>query len=70
VLCSMEEVGIRVCRMLSSPTIIAIKRALRWRHSRCSTVVDVKLYCFLVRLENGRFSDMTYCKKPRSKFVW
>jgi hypothetical protein len=33
-------------------------------------VVGVKLYCFGVRLENGKFLDPTYCKKPRSKFAW
>jgi hypothetical protein len=32
--------------------------------------VDVEAQCFEVRLENGKFSDPTYCKKPRSKFVW
>jgi hypothetical protein len=32
--------------------------------------VGVKLYCFGMRLENKRFSDPTYCKKFRSKFVW
>jgi hypothetical protein len=32
--------------------------------------VDVKLRCFGMRLGNERFSDLTYCKKPRSKFVW
>jgi hypothetical protein len=26
-------------------------------------VVGVKLHCFRVRLENGRFLDPTYCKK-------
>jgi hypothetical protein len=31
---------------------------------------DVELYCFGLRLENGRFSDMTYCRKPKSKIVW
>jgi hypothetical protein len=31
---------------------------------------DVELHCFGVSLENGKFSDLTYCKKPRSKFVW
>jgi hypothetical protein len=31
--------------------------------------VDVELRCFGMRLENERFSDPTYCKKPRSKFV-
>jgi hypothetical protein len=33
-------------------------------------VVGVELRYFGVRLENGRFLDPTYCKKPRSKFVW
>jgi hypothetical protein len=32
--------------------------------------VDVELRCFGVRLENGKFLDQAYCKKPRSKFVW
>jgi hypothetical protein len=32
--------------------------------------VDVELRCFRMRRENGKFSDPTYCKKPRSKFVW
>jgi hypothetical protein len=32
--------------------------------------VDVGLCCFGMRLENEKFSDPTYCKKPRSKFVW
>jgi hypothetical protein len=32
--------------------------------------VDVGLHCFGMRLENGKFSDPTYCKKSRSKFVW
>jgi hypothetical protein len=32
--------------------------------------IDVELRCFGMRLENGKFSDPTYCKKPRSKFVW
>jgi hypothetical protein len=31
--------------------------------------VDVRLHCFRVRLENRRFLDPTYYKKPRSKFV-
>jgi hypothetical protein len=66
----MEEVGIRVCRILSSPIIMAIKRAWRWHRLRCYMVVDVKLCYFRVRLENGRFLDLTYCMKPRSKFVW
>jgi transposase InsO family protein len=29
-----------------------------------------QLRCFGVRLGNGRFLDPTFCKKPRSKFVW
>jgi hypothetical protein len=33
-------------------------------------VVDAKLHCFGMRLENRRFLDLTYCKKPKSKFVW
>jgi hypothetical protein len=32
--------------------------------------VDVELYCFGIRLENGKFLGPTYCKKPRSKFIW
>jgi hypothetical protein len=32
--------------------------------------VDVEPRCFKVRLENERFSDPTYCKRPRSKFIW
>jgi hypothetical protein len=33
-------------------------------------VVGVELHCFGMRWENERFSDLTYYKKPRSKFVW
>jgi hypothetical protein len=33
-------------------------------------VVDIELCCFGVRLENERFLDPTYYRKPRSKFVW
>jgi hypothetical protein len=33
-------------------------------------VVGVEPRYFGMRLENGRFSDLTYCKKPRSKFAW
>jgi hypothetical protein len=29
-------------------------------------VVGPKLYCFAVTLENERFSDLMYCKKPMS----
>jgi hypothetical protein len=32
--------------------------------------VDVGLRYFGMRLENGKFLDSTYCKKPRSKFAW
>jgi hypothetical protein len=32
--------------------------------------VYVELRCFGMRLENKKFSDPAYCKKPRSKFVW
>jgi hypothetical protein len=30
----------------------------------------VELRCFGMRQENGKFSDPTYWKKQRSKFVW
>jgi hypothetical protein len=33
-------------------------------------VEGVKLHCFGGRLENEKFLDPTFCKKPRSKFVW
>jgi hypothetical protein len=33
-------------------------------------VVGGDPHCFGVRLESGRFLDLTYCKKPRSKFTW
>jgi hypothetical protein len=33
-------------------------------------VVDVKLHCFGMRLENRRFLGMTFYKKPRGKFTW
>jgi hypothetical protein len=33
-------------------------------------VIGVELNYFRVRPENGRFLDPTFCKKPRSKFVW
>jgi hypothetical protein len=56
--------------MSSSPTIIVIKRVLRWHHLRCYMVVDVELYYFGMRLKNRRFSDLTYYKKLRSKFAW
>jgi hypothetical protein len=32
--------------------------------------VDVELHCFGMRLENRTFSDLTFYKKPTSKFVW
>jgi hypothetical protein len=32
-------------------------------------VVGAELCCSGVRLENGRFMDLTFCKKLRSKFV-
>jgi hypothetical protein len=64
------NIGIRVCHMLSSPTTITIRRVWRWRRSRCYVVVGAELCCFGVRLENRRFLDLTYCNKPRNKFVW
>jgi hypothetical protein len=30
----------------------------------------VGLRCFGMKRENGKFSDLTYWKKQRSKFVW
>jgi hypothetical protein len=33
-------------------------------------VVGVELHCFGMRLENERFSDPTFYKKPRTKFAW
>jgi hypothetical protein len=30
----------------------------------------VRLHCFGTKWENGRFLDLTYWKKQRSKFVW
>jgi hypothetical protein len=33
-------------------------------------VIGVELRCFGMRLENGKFLDLTYSKKPRSKFAW
>jgi hypothetical protein len=60
----------RVCHMPSSPTTIAIKRVWRWSRLRCYMVIGVEPHCFGVWLENGRFSVLTFCKKPRSKFVW
>jgi hypothetical protein len=32
--------------------------------------VGVELRYFGEGLDNGRFSDLTDCKKPRSKFIW
>jgi hypothetical protein len=32
--------------------------------------VDAELHYFGIRLGNGKFSVLTYCKKPRSKFIW
>jgi hypothetical protein len=56
--------------MVSSPTTIAIKRVSRWHRFRSYMVIDAKLHYFGMRLENGRFSVPTFCKKPRSKFIW
>jgi hypothetical protein len=33
-------------------------------------VIGAEICCFGMRLEKERFSDMTFCKKPRSKFIW
>jgi hypothetical protein len=70
VLCSMEEVGIRVYRIPSFPTTIAIKREWTWRRSRCYMVVGVEPHCFRVKRVNERFLDLTYYKKSRDKFIW
>jgi hypothetical protein len=32
--------------------------------------VDVELRCFGMKLDNRRFSDLAYYRKPRSKFIW
>jgi hypothetical protein len=32
--------------------------------------IDIEPHCFGMRRENGKFSNLTYWKKPRSKFVW
>jgi hypothetical protein len=32
-------------------------------------VIGAELHCFGVKLENERFLDLTFCKKPRNKFV-
>jgi hypothetical protein len=69
VLCNMEEVGIIVCRMPSSPTTIVIKRVWRWHRLRCYMDVGVEPRCFGMKLENERFLDLTYCERARSKFV-
>jgi hypothetical protein len=66
----MEDVGIRVYRMSSSPTTIATKRVWRWRRPRCYMVVGVKPCCFRIRWENGKFFDSTFCKMSWDKFVW
>jgi hypothetical protein len=31
--------------------------------------IDVELRCFVMRLENERFLDPTYCTKPIRKFL-
>jgi hypothetical protein len=33
-------------------------------------VEGVGLHCFGMRLENGKCLDPTFCKRPRSNFVW
>jgi hypothetical protein len=33
-------------------------------------VIGAEHRCFGMRLENRRFLDPIYCKKPRSTFVW
>jgi hypothetical protein len=70
VLCSTEEVGIRVYYMPSSPIIIVTKRVWRCRYWRCYMAVCSELRCFGMRLENIRFLDPTYWKILRDKFIW
>jgi hypothetical protein len=50
-----EEVGLRVCRMPSSPTTIVIKKVLRWHRLRCYIFVGAEPCCYGVRLENKSF---------------
>jgi hypothetical protein len=45
-------------------------RACALQYGRCCMVEGVGLHCFGVRLENVKYLDPTFCKKPRSKFVW
>jgi hypothetical protein len=33
-------------------------------------VIGGEFCCFGARLENRRFSDPTFLKRPRSKFIW
>jgi hypothetical protein len=67
VLCNMEEVGIRVYHMPSSPTTIATKKVWRWHHLRCYMVIGVELHCFGMRLENGRFLDPTFLQEAEKE---
>jgi hypothetical protein len=69
-LCNTKEVGIRVYLTPSFPIITAIKKASRWHRLRCCMVDGVRLHCFGMRLENGKCSDLTFCMRPRSKFIW
>jgi hypothetical protein len=32
--------------------------------------VDVEPRCFRMRLGNGKFLGLTYCKRARGKFIW
>jgi hypothetical protein len=33
-------------------------------------VIGGEPHCFRMRLENGRFLDLTYRKKSSDKFIW
>jgi transposase InsO family protein len=46
------------------------RESLKIARSRCYMDVDVEHRCSGMRLENGKFLGLIYCKKPRSKFVW
>jgi hypothetical protein len=55
VLCSTEEIGIRVYRTPSFPTIMASKRVGRWHYLRCYIGIGAKPHCFGMRRESLKF---------------
>jgi hypothetical protein len=54
-LCSIEEIGIRVYRTLSFPATTASERVGRWPRLRCYMVVGAKPRCFGMRWESIKF---------------